>query len=134
MNTRSLETHPASKTSNDPDARADAAAFLAQLEGFVLGEASLGELLGWTNEQLEAHVALGDRLLSAGRPQDARVLFEGVQALDPRRTPLLARLALCHLLEGDPEGAAATLTERERQRGGLPAHDDLEAALAEALG
>ena len=114
---------------DDAAAVAEASAFLHDLEGFVLGFRSMGEILGWAPGEIDSLVALGDRLLAAGRIEDALTIFEGVLALDPRRVSTFCRLALCHHAGDDPTGASACLAAARACFGDLPELAELAEAL-----
>jgi Flp pilus assembly protein TadD len=55
-----------------------------QLESFIKGEVTLAELEGIDGESQQKVAQLGYRLLTAGRLADARALFEGLVALNPK--------------------------------------------------
>lgn len=92
----------------DPTAKTfDPHAFLHRVEGFVLGQVSLGEVLGWSADQLDAVELMGDRLLAASRFAEAQTIYEGLNALDPTRGSVYCRLAICYEQDGERDKAAA---------------------------
>lgn len=64
---------------DDPEAKWDEEA----LQKFVKGELTLAELQGVDKDSQQKLVHLGYRMLTAGKLQDARLVFEGLVALNP---------------------------------------------------
>ncbi|MDX9999747.1 MAG: hypothetical protein RBU30_00480 [Polyangia bacterium] len=108
---------------------ADGSNFLADLEGFTLGFKSLGDLLGFREDQLDCLIVLGDRLLAGGRITEAITIFEGALALDPGRLGLYCRLATCHLADGSPLLASDYLSAARAHLGECDLLDGFEDAI-----
>lgn len=101
---------------------------------------TLAEALGMTEELAEAIARVAEDELSAGRPDPARVILEGLVVANPRAAPAWLLLARAHRALGQPLAArfcaevAGTLqpgaaTALARAEGLLPFPEEREQAL-----
>lgn len=77
----------------------------AAVRKWARGEATLRELKGYTDEELYCISQLGYTLFLNGKIRDARILFEGLVAIDPRNEYYYRALGVVYHREGDAERA-----------------------------
>ena len=96
------------------------------LADVIRGDVSIGTALGFTGVELEKLVALGNAHLRAGRVDDARAVFDGLTALEPRVAAFHHLAGMAAEAAGDLDGADVSFTAalhcgvddgRERARG-----------------
>jgi len=97
------------------------------LESVARGELPLREALGLSSESVEAARALAAHVAAAGRPDLARVLLEGVVALEPTSS---ARMDLARLMIRAGEAEQAWLHARRALESGPPSERSAAAFLA----
>ena len=69
------------------------------------GEATLRDLKGYSTEELYCISQLGYTLFLNGKIRDARIIFEGLVAIDPRNEYYYRALGVVYHREGDVERA-----------------------------
>ncbi len=74
------------------------------------GKATLGELKGYTADELYAISQHGYTLFLNGKLGDARVVFEGLVALEPRNDYFYRALGVIYYSQGDPDRALRQFT------------------------
>ena len=77
----------------------------AAVRRWAQGEATLRELKGYTSEELYCLSQLGYTLFLNGKVRDARIVFEGLVAVDPRNEYYYRALGVVYHREGDAERA-----------------------------
>lgn len=77
----------------------------AAVRRWAEGEATLKELKGYSEEELYCISQLGYTLFLNGKIRDARIVFEGLVAVDPRNEYYYRALGVVYHREGDVERA-----------------------------
>lgn len=78
---------------------------VAAVRRWAEGGQTLKELKGYTSEELHCISQLGYTLFLNGKIRDARIIFEGLVAVDPRNEYYYRALGVVYHREGDPERA-----------------------------
>lgn len=78
---------------------------VAAVRQWAQGEMTLKELKGYAPEELHCISQLGYTLFLNGKIRDARIIFEGLVAVDPRNEYYYRALGVVYHREGDPERA-----------------------------
>lgn len=78
---------------------------VAAVQRWARGEATLRELKGYSDEELYCISQLGYTLFLNGKIRDARIVFEGLVAIDPRNEYYYRALGVVYHREGDAERA-----------------------------
>ena len=120
----------------------------ADVRRWAAGEATLQEIKGYTDEELYLIAQHGYTLFLNGKVKDAKVIFEGLVAIDPRNDYYYRALGVVYHRQGDverairqfthavtvaPESPAAYVNRAEvhiARRDYEAAHADLSAAIA----
>lgn len=88
----------------DPEAELERAP-AAAVRKWAEGQSTLRELKGYTPEELHCISQLGYTLFLNGKIRDARIVFEGLVAVDPRNEYYYRALGVVYHREGDAERA-----------------------------
>lgn len=88
----------------DPEAELERAP-AAAVHRWAEGQATLRELKGYSPEELHCISQLGYTLFLNGKIRDARIIFEGLVAVDPRNEYYYRALGVVYHREGDAERA-----------------------------
>ncbi len=88
----------------DPEAELERSPARA-VQRWAEGESTLRELKGYSAEELHCIAQLGYTLFLNGKIRDARIVFEGLVAVDPRNEYYYRALGVVYHREGDPERA-----------------------------
>lgn len=88
----------------DPEVELERAPQLA-VRKWASGEATLKELKGYSAEELYSISQLGYSLFLNGKIRDARIIFEGLVAIDPKNEYYYRALGVVYHREGDAERA-----------------------------
>ena len=76
-----------------------------RLKQWVSGQITLKDIKGYSDEELEAISRVGYFFLMQGKTEEARVIFEGLIALDPRNDYYYRALGTIFQRRGDNERA-----------------------------
>lgn len=78
---------------------------VAAVRKWAEGGETLRELKGYSSEELHCISQLGYTLFLNGKVRDARIVFEGLVAVDPKNEYYYRALGVVYHREGDPERA-----------------------------
>lgn len=99
----------ATRAEKDPETELERAPTQA-VRLWASGQATLRELKGYSPEELHAISQLGYTLFLNGKIRDARVIFEGLVAVDPRNEYYYRALGVVYHREGDISRALRQFT------------------------
>lgn len=80
---------------------------LQAMQRWADGKATLKEVRGYTDEELYAVARLGYTFFHQGKVAEARTLFQGLFAVNPRDAYLARALAVVEYASGNADGALA---------------------------
>ena len=106
------------------------AALFDDLDAFLAGEQTFGDLIDVTPEALAPAAAAADRLLAIGRYAEAADLYEGCLFLFPDDVLTLCRLGTARHLAGNTPGAQVCFDLARQKSGDDP---DVRAYVRETL-
>lgn len=99
----------------------------AVVERWLAGKASLAELRGYREEELQAFAEIGYAYFAQGKYDQAAILFDGLCAIDPRNNYPRKALGAVALAQAQHQAALSHFDEAVRLDG-----DDAEAYLGRA--
>jgi type III secretion system low calcium response chaperone LcrH/SycD len=96
---------PQPATGTQPHQAAPADKLTQLVQRWAEGRATLKEVRGYSDEELYAVARVGHAFFHQGKVAEARTLFQGLFAVNPRDAYFARALAVVEYAAGNPEGA-----------------------------